>query len=212
MGYCERSDLYLYGLPHGALVTPSRVVGSVDASADTLELDDHGYTTDDEIQFRTVGGGSLPTGLLEGTTYYAIRTSDWVFQVAASEGGAAVDFTSEGMTFVVFSPLPVAAIINKASRMVDDMLPAHTVPLSDPVPDIIKMTTAELAAAELLSLTGGESKNLTMVYDFARKRVDRWARGIPVRGTNAPSSIQSAVSVTRSGSSLPDWRRYGGIG
>lgn len=190
---------------------PARLVAEADTAADTLELDAHGFSDDQAIQFRSVGGGSLPSPIAEATTYYVTSATDWTFQIAATVGGSAIDLTTAGTTFVVLAPLPVADVISKAERMVDDMAPAHAVPFASPVPDIVRMTTAELAAAELLAMTGGESASLTAVYDAARRRIERWARGIPIRGEAPPTTAQNAVTGTPSTTSLPDWRRYGGI-
>ena len=82
MGYCVAADLYSYGLPRGALVSPGRPVESVDASADSFELDGHGFAAGDAVQFRPVGGGTLPAPLVEGTTYYALPANDWRFRAA----------------------------------------------------------------------------------------------------------------------------------
>jgi len=209
MTYCLAADLYLYGLPRGALASPGRLVDSVSVSGDTFELDAHGFETDAELQFRTAGGGGLPSPVAEGTSYYAIPSSDWAFQIAASEGGAAINLTTTGTTFLVLAPMPVTAAIAKASRMIDDMLPAHVIPLEDPVADIIRMTTAELAAADLLARTGGQSVSLTTIYDAARKRVERWARNAPVRGENAPPTAQRSARTSTTTAS--PWRTYGGI-
>jgi len=210
VAYCLASDLYLYGLPRGALASPGRLVESVDVSANTFELDAHGFDADTVVQFRTAGGGTLPAPVTTGVSYFAIVVDAWRFQIAATSGGAAIDITTAGTTFLVYAPLPIAAVLDKAARMIDDMLPAHVVPLTSPFPDVIVMTNAELAAAELLALTGGASVSLSATYDAARKRLERWARGVPVRGENAPTSSQNAI-VGVSTRKQPAWKRYGGI-
>lgn len=209
MAYCLPSDLYLYGLPRGALASPGRLVESVSTADDALQLDGHGFDDGTVVQFRTAGGGALPSPLVASTDYHVIVVDDWHFQIAASAGGAAIDITTAGTTFAVYAPLPVAATLNKVSRMIDDMLPAHVVPLVEPYPDVVRMTCAELSAAELLALTGGTSVTLGATYDAARKRLERWARGVPVRGTNAPHPAQHAYAA--SSRPLPSWKRYGGI-
>ena len=209
MAYCSPNDLYLYGLPRGALSAPGRLVGTVDTASGTLELDAHGFDDDDVVMFRSAGGGTLPSPLVAATAYYVRAVDAWRFRVAASAGGAAITLASAGTTFVVYAALPIDATLDKVSRMIDDLLPAHVVPLTAPYPDVVVMTAAELAASELLALTGAASVSLTSVYDAARKRVERWARGVPVRGTNAPTTSQLAVSGTSA--PLPAWRRYGGI-
>lgn len=206
--YCVAADLYLYGLPRGALRSPGRSCGTVDISADTIELDAHGFATNDAVRVRAVGGGTLPSPLTESTDYYAIYVDDWHFALATSVDGARVDITSAGTTFVVLAPLPISALISKASRLIDDMLPAHVVPLSAPYPDVVVMTCAELAASEALAMTGALQTTLTAVYDAARARLARWAKYAPVRGTSAPATSQESLVVTRA---TEGWRRYGGI-
>lgn len=209
MAYCTASDLYLFGLPKGSLAVSGRLVEAANASNNTIELDAHGFAADDVVQFRAAGGGSLPSPIVEGTSYYVIVVSDWRFSVALTAGGSAIDLTTSGSTFLVLQAPATAQAIAKAERMIDDMLPAHVVPVAEPVPDIVRMTCAELAASDLLAQLGASSVSLTAVYDAARKRLERWARNVPIRGTNAPQSAQrAAYSAT---GSLPPWRRYGGI-
>lgn len=211
MAYCVTADLYSYGLPRGALASPGVLVGTVSTADDTLELDGHGFDDGTTLQFRAVGGGTLPAPIVAGVDYYAIVVDAWRFQIAAISGGAAIDLTSTGTTFVVMAPLPIAATIEKVSRLIDDMLPAHVVPLTDPVAPIIRMTTAELAAAELLALTGKGSVSLTAIYDAARKRVERWSRNVEIRGTNAPPTAQRTLRSSAALRPLTPWKRYGGI-
>jgi hypothetical protein len=186
-------------------------VPSVSASANTITLADHGFETGDPVTFRAEAGGSLPAPLAEGTTYYAIAVTDSTFSVAASGGGAAVDITSAGSNVVVIAPLPIAAAIEWASRIVDDMLPAHVLPL-DVVPAIVEMTTAELAAGKLARRSGAASKSLTEIVDAADKRLKRWAEGIPLRdGSGTPAPANKATSATVPYADRRGWNRYGGI-
>lgn len=213
MAYCLPADLYLYGLPRGALASSGRLADSANVADSTIALDAHGFATGDAVQVRPAAGGELPAPLTAATTYYAIAVDDWRFQLAATPGGSAITLTSAGSTFVVLAPLSIDAAIAKASRMIDDMLPAHVVPLADPVPDVVRMTAAELAAAWLLAQTGGESSTLTSVYDAARRRMERWSRGAELRGPNAPPSAQLSTGggATRARAAVSPWRRYGGI-
>ena len=210
MAYCLPADLYSYGLPYGALASPGRLVDSVSVAEDSITLDAHGFAAGTPVQFRAVGGGSLPDPVASGVTYYASPLDDWRFQVALTVDGAAIDLTTAGTTFQVYASLPVEATIEKASRRIDDMIPAHLVPLSDPVPDIVRMTAAELAAADLLAITGGASEALTAVYDRAQKRIARWARNVAIRGTNAPPTAQRSLSSVNARPAHA-WKRYGGI-
>lgn len=127
--YCDPSDLYAHGVPRGAFPNPGRDVESVDATANTLTLGEHGYALNDPVSFRAEAGGSLPAPLAAGTTYYAIPDTGDTFSVAATEDGSAVNLTSAGERFVVIDPLPIGAAITWASQIIDDMLPAHVVPI-----------------------------------------------------------------------------------
>jgi hypothetical protein len=186
-------------------------VASASASANTIALDVHGFDEGDPVSFRAEAGGSLPAPLVEGTTYYAVPAGDNAFSVAATAGGAAIDLTTAGALYIVIAPLPIAPAIAWASRVIDDMLPAHIVPLTEPVPEIVRMTAAELAAGKLASRGGFASKSLTEIVDLARKRLERWAQGIPIRGENAPEPAGLAVSATAPYRDVRGWQRFGGL-
>jgi hypothetical protein len=211
--YCEPADLYSYGLPRGAVPNPGRNVASVNASANALTLDEHGFATDDPVTFRAQSGGSLPAPLVEGTTYYAIVVDDARFSVAASEGGAAIDLTSAGSRVLVISRLPREAAIRWASAIIDQSLPAHAVPLTAPYPEIVVATCAELAAGKLAGYSGAGAKSLADMIAAANARIAKWAKGVPLRGENTSHQTptnQAAVAVVPFTDSR-GWNRYGGI-
>jgi hypothetical protein len=214
--YCSPDDLWDFGVPRGGIPNPGRLAADPPASASTnaVELDGHGFAEGDPVSFRAEGGGSLPSPLVAGTTYYAKPTSESYFQVAASPGGAAIDLTTAGSGVVVNAPLPIDAAIEFASALIDDMLPAHAVPLVEPYPPIITMTCAELAAAKLAARSGAASVSLTVMADAARKRLERWATGVPVRGTgtSAQTPTNLAQSVTAPALDSRGYRRWGGTG
>lgn len=211
MGYCESRDLYDYGLPRGAVANPGRLLDSVNASSNACALDVHGFDADDLIQFRAEAGGVLPTGLTEGVTYFAKPIDDNHFQVAATAGGAAIDVTDAGENTLVIAPLPIAAAIEWASRVIDDMLPAHVVPLPAPYHSLIVSTCAELAAGKLASRGGYVSKALSDIRDAAIKRLERWAKNVEIRGDNAPAPAQGAAVATVPYDDSRGWNRFGGI-
>lgn len=207
--YCSRSDLYDFGVPRGAIPNPGRLALSVLASTDRIKLDVHGFETGTPVTFRAESGGSLPPELVEGATYYTIEVNEAEFSVSATEGGAPLNFSVNGTRVLVISPLPVAARIAWASRLIDDMLPAHLVPLTAPVPEIVRITAAELAAYGLGYGQGAVSKTLTELVDVARKRLERWAAGVPIRGENAPEPAGLAASASVPYSDARGWNRYG---
>ena len=211
MGYCEPADLHAFGLPRGVIPSPGRLAGSVSVATNSVELDGHGYDTGDQVQFRAEAGGSLPVPIVEGTTYYAVDIDDAHFQVAPSLGGAVIDLTTAGSRVIVISRLPREAAIEWASRVVDDMIPAAVVPLSAPYPPLVRMTTAELAVWKLGVFSGNNPKSLTEMIDFAQKRLARWAKGVPVRGVNAPAPANLSASAAAFVTDSRGWSRYGGI-
>jgi len=211
VGYCTPADLVLHGMPRGAATAPGRLVGAVSTAANTIELDGHDFMTGDEVSFRAEAGGVLPSPLVAGVTYFAIAVSDSLFSVAATAGGAALDLTTAGSRIVAFAPRPREAAIEWATRLIDDMLPAGSVPLTAPYPSIVTMTCAELAAWKLTRLAGTASKSLTEIADAARQRLARWARGVPIRGDNAPTPTGLACSTPAVASTARPWRSYGGI-
>ncbi len=212
--YCDKRDLYDFGLPRGGIANPARVLhpqGTADPTADTLTLNQHGFETGDLVRFRAEGGGSMAAPLVAYTPYYAIEVDQDRFQVSATIGGPAIDLTTAGSRMVVWFELPVDASITYASRQLDEMLPAHVVPLELPVPPIVKMTAAELAVAKLASRGGFQSKSLGDVLVEAQKRMTRWAAGVPLRGENAPTTHTNNAAVAAAALDPTGWKCFGGI-
>lgn len=209
VSYCDESDLYDFGLPRGSLANPARPVVA-DATADSFTLDMHGFVDDDEVSFRADPGGSLPTGLSAGVAYFVKRLSEYAFQVAATSGGAAIDFTTAGSRVVAYAPINLGAAIQWASRVLDDAMQGSTlVPLTEPVPEIIRMTCAELAAGKLMAGRNG-SRALHEVIDAATKRAAKWAKVRP-QGENAGKPAGLAASATAPYCDRRGWNRFGGI-
>jgi hypothetical protein len=208
--YCDEADLYNHGMPRGGPPNPGRRVSAVSPAADVLTLDLHGLVLNAEIRFRAEGGGALPGGLSAGVVFYAIPLSGSTFQVAAAVDGPAIDITSSGQNVMLIVPVNFEAAIEWASAIIDDSLPAHAVPLEAPYPPIVRMTVAELAANYLMA--GVNSPSLTAIADAAIKRVGRWAKHIPIRGTNAPTTHTSVAQSASAPYADPrKWNRYGGL-
>jgi len=198
--YCTGSDLYSHGLPRGGLPNPGRIVAAVDSATDTLTLDGHGFAADAALLFRADAGGTMPGGLTSGAAYYAIPVTDSTFKVAATPGGAAVNITSAGSNVIVVAELPIDEAIEFASAMIDDMLPAHVVPVEAPYPVSIVAATATLATGRLLSYVGSAPGTLTTAIADAKALLKDWVRGRPLRGANVPPSANLAM-VSRPGTS-----------
>ncbi len=208
--YADPADLFAFGLPRDAASNPGRPA-EADAVADAIELDVHCFALGDAVSFRAENGGSLPAPLVEGVSYAAIPLDEARFQVAAAAGGPALNLTTAGAYFLVIAPLPVAACLEWAARIIDDMLPGHLVPVASPVPEILRMTCAELAAGKLLALRGVSSASIASMVDDAHKRIERWARGVPIRGSGAQEPAQLAVVASVPYRDRRGWSRFGGL-
>jgi len=206
LSYCETADLYSYGLPRGALANPARRVATVLPAADTLTLDQHGFSDGDPVRFRVESGGTMPDPLVEGTEYFAVRVNDNDFSVSATAGGAAINLTTAGGDVLAIAYIPFASAIAWASEMVNDMLPAHVVPLESPYPEIVIMTAAELAVGKLMARQGNAPADLAATVAAAQRRLERWNRGVPIRGTNAPPRHNLTVSAGRAYNDSTGWR------
>lgn len=206
--YATRRDVYKYGLPRGSLGTQSRLAASASTGADTIELDEHGFETDDAILVRATENGSLPAPLAASVAYYVIRISDSTFKLAATAGGAAINLTSEGADFTVSAALPFDDVLEYYSRFVDGFLPAHAVPLEDPYPLVVTATVAELAAHKLQLICGLTSESMAQIEVGAKAKLERWAKGIPLRDTRATQATNKAIYETV-GSTVTDPRGWG---
>lgn len=210
MAYCVAADLYSYGMPRGGFPNPARLVASVSAADDTLELDEHGFSLNDQVLFRAEAGGTLPAPLAAATTYYVIPVNDSTLQVAASSGGAAIDLTTAGSNIRVIAPLPIQAAIDWGAALIDDMLPAHAGGLEAPYPELIKATNAELAVSKLATFTGRGGDSLTKMIDAANARLARWAKGAPLKGADAPANRTNlAASLSVPSTSARGWPNGG---
>lgn len=66
-----------------------------DNTTDKASYTAHGLVNGQSLYF-TVSGGSMPTGLSANTIYYVVNKSANDFQLAATKGGSAIDFTTNG--------------------------------------------------------------------------------------------------------------------
>lgn len=208
--YCSEADLYRFGLPRGALANPGRLIAAAYPATDSLELDGHGFELDDEIRFRAEAGGAMPAPLAVATTYYAIPVSDTLFQVAATQGGSAIGLTTGAESVLVMTPLPVADVIERYSRLVDDYAPAHLVPFTAPIPIRVVAIVAELSAQRLLWISGQKSIAMDLIEAAAHKELDRWAKGLPLRDSTATGRANLAVARQVSRTSGRGWDVDGG--
>jgi hypothetical protein len=202
--YCEPADIYA-AMPPGSFPNPGRLLSDVETSTEIMSLDGHGFSADDALTFRAEEGGSLPAPIVEGTTYYAIPLTGATFSVAATAGGSAINLTTAGSSIVVVRGLPFDAAIEEASAQIDEMLPAHVVPLTAPYPVSVKNVCARLAARALLAFTGGQSQALDDKLQLDIKLMDRWLKAVPIRGAIMPPSANLAVTASTAGTDSRGW-------
>lgn len=204
--YATRRDLYRFGLPRGTIGPQARLVAASTAATDELELDEHGFETDDEIVFRATEGGTLSAPLVSGTTYYAIRVSDSKFKVASAPAGVALNLTTDGTSMFVATPLPIDEVLEYFSRFVDGVIP-HLVPLeaddAGAYPLVVTAIVAELAAKKLQLLAGVTSVAIAEAELAAKAQLERWAKGQPIRDTRATAYAQLAIVDTDSTAADP---------
>lgn len=80
---------------------------TMDISTDYVTLAGHGYTNAEKVIFNSTG--TLPTGLVDGTTYYVRDKTTDTFKVEASVGGGAIDLSgANGSGHTAKQPLDAA--------------------------------------------------------------------------------------------------------
>lgn len=210
--YCVQADVYRF-VPPGALQVAGRLLSSASTSAESMTLAGHGLRDDQALLFRAESGGSLPSPLVAGTTYYARVLTPDTFQVAATPGGSAINLTSSGSNVVCVAPLQWDDWIAECSAMVEQTMVAHTVPLLNPddsIPEPVRMYTAALLAMRALAHVGADTAAVQRPLEYWAKQVEKWGKGVPLRGTQVPAAANLAAKATRSGTDPRGWIPSGG--
>lgn len=78
--------------PSGAAFLPFTAV----ASTDILTIPGHAFSVGDNCAFFALEGGSLPTGMTEGTVYFVKTVSGQTITISTTNGGATLDITADG--------------------------------------------------------------------------------------------------------------------
>jgi hypothetical protein len=185
--YCTQSDAYAW-IPRGSVSNSARAVTAT-VSTDVLTCDGHGLATDDPITFRAESGGSLPSPLVAGTTYYAIAATDSTFQVASAAAGPALNITTTGSNVLLIVQPPWTRWIEEESAIVECSCAAHIVPFAS-TPAIVRRLTSLLVASRGLSFGGKSTDTLQSELDTAWKLFMAWNKGQAIRGSVEPASAQ----------------------
>lgn len=196
--YATREDVYQQGLPRGALIGRARAVAAVDATLNRLSVEGHGLATDTPIQFITDDGGVLPSPLSAATVYYArpVDDTESLLEVAASEGGAAVNITTDGtQPFGLIVPLgpQLDTLLETYSRWFDGKCIAHEVPFEAPYPAVATHVVAVRTAAHAARIAGlgAQGDRLFEAETILLRDVDAMVRGVPLRdaAATAPANL-----------------------
>ena len=103
-------------------------VGLVDGTGvtnNTVAAFNHGLANDTQCRVDPFpGGGTLTTGLSENTTYWVVGTANDTFQLATTQGGAAIDFTTES-AFVVRPLAPITINQNDQATIASNALKSY---------------------------------------------------------------------------------------
>lgn len=196
----------------GSLPSPSTLVASAIAGTDVFTLDGHGFETDDALAVHAADNGSLPSPLVAGTTYYAIRLTDSTFKVAATVSGSAIDLTTTGVSVVVSRALDFDYWIGVYSRWADTSLPGHLVPMGRDaaVPEVVECIVADLVAKRMFGVSAQASDTLKDMEIASVAQLARFASGMPVRDANATASANLAITSTLA--SVADPRGWAPLG
>lgn len=73
---------------------------AVSASTDLVTLVGHGFAAGTKIKF---DGDTAPEGISFGTAYYVLSNTADTFKLSATEGGSAIDITSDGSNVVLYT-------------------------------------------------------------------------------------------------------------
>lgn len=201
--YATRSDLYGVGLSRGSLVNPRRPVAFVDAPNDRMVVDDHGLRTDHPISFYADPDATIPSPLVEGTTYYARPVDASTFEVAATVGGAKLDLVaSETDSFGVIVSIEQDILdeIEFHSRWVDATLASQGAPFAAPYPRWVVGAVAKRAAASIVRRFGlaGYQRVLEEADIVTADVVNMGRKGIPLRDATATQPTALAVPSSAS--------------
>jgi hypothetical protein len=93
-GYFDSNGIFIPTTEPGETLGRSVTLQTSAAADDIIDAAAHGFTAGDEVEFTALTGG---TGLTTNTTYYVIASSlaANTFQVSATPGGAAVNFSAD---------------------------------------------------------------------------------------------------------------------
>ncbi|NIR50001.1 hypothetical protein GWO43_16000 [candidate division KSB1 bacterium] len=143
--------LDLYGL---SKVGPMDLTDTavLDLTADTFTVSGHGLANADKVVFHTLGG-TAPTGLTSGNTYFVVGVSGDDFQLESSVGGGAIDMSG---TQANFATEALILPLSKSFPVYDHLEVALHSPLNGVAraPLILKLAAGGAGIAGKLNMAG----------------------------------------------------------
>lgn len=94
---------------------PVTAPGTATAADDVLLSFAHGLSDADRVVLKAPSGGTLPTGVAEGTVYHVRDVTANTFKLAATAGGAAINLTADG-EFVAYRVRPKTIDVDDTLR------------------------------------------------------------------------------------------------
>lgn len=192
--YCSRGDVN-ERVP-GGITYEGRLVHAVNVSSDSITLDGHGFEDGIAVTVRAFESGSLPGGLVDGSTYYVKRLTNAKFQLSATDGGAAIDLTTAGESIFVAREPPYDNVIEFVSRWVDSFFDAHVVPFAAPIHPLVRGITADISAKRLQNYDGKLSGAIDALEDKSAKRLEAYASDLDAQ-LRAASGVTTSVFGNR---------------
>ena len=205
--YCARGDV-TKELPLGAITSSGGIAADSPAGTDVITYDGHGLETGDPVVVRALEGSSLPAPLVSGTTYYAIRLSNSAFALSATNPvGAPIDITGAAVSMAIVREPDFDGTIEYYSRWAETFLPAHLVPLTQPIHPLVKGLVADLSAKAMMNHDGKSSATVDAAELAAKAQLERFASGLVLRG--APATARANLAVSNTVPSSGDPRGWG---
>lgn len=210
---CTVEDVFRYAVPRGALTFPAREVSSVDTSTGILEIVGHGLELDDPVEVRAFAGGTLPAELSPTEVFYArpVTDSDSLLQLAASPGGPAITYASEGESWGVVASVrgTVRAQIRAVTQWIFRRIPAHSTPLEPDgngrYPETVRQMAAILAAEATLTVLCLRNDLIAAAADRMREEARLLLSGLPMRDTKVTATPTNLARGASPGSSIGRW-------
>lgn len=98
----------------GALAVKSVLFSSVDTSADAIASSSHNFKNGARVKYAAGAGGI--GGLTDGATYFVVGKTAGTFQLSLTEGGAAINLSSQGKGTHTFTPVLITKFSSNAYR------------------------------------------------------------------------------------------------